>query len=48
MEIWFAKAEAVNVYAPVYVRIPTQYGMVTIWDEIRRKLTNLVNAWGDA
>lgn len=31
MEIWFAKAEAVNVYAPVYVRIPTSYGAVTIW-----------------
>ncbi len=31
MEIWFAKAESVNVYAPVYVRIPTSYGAVTIW-----------------
>ncbi|MBP1858923.1 DUF3108 domain-containing protein [Rhizobium herbae] len=31
MEIWFAKADAVNVYAPVYVRIPTSYGPVTIW-----------------
>lgn len=30
MEIWFAKSEAANVYAPVYVRIPTEYGMVTI------------------
>ncbi len=30
MEIWFAKADAANVYAPVYVRIPTQYGPVTI------------------
>jgi hypothetical protein len=30
MEIWFAKAEAMNVYAPVYVRIPTKYGTVTI------------------
>ncbi len=30
MEIWFAKADAMNVYAPVYVRIPTQYGTVTI------------------
>ncbi|MCW1412879.1 DUF3108 domain-containing protein [Rhizobium sp. 1AS11] len=30
MEIWFAKSDAANVYAPVYVRIPTQYGMVTI------------------
>ncbi|NTG42479.1 DUF3108 domain-containing protein [Rhizobium rhizogenes] len=30
MEIWFAKAEVMNVYAPVYVRIPTQYGTVTI------------------
>nr|WP_275791174.1 DUF3108 domain-containing protein [Rhizobium gei] len=31
MEIWFAKAEAVNVYAPVYVRIPTKLGPVTVW-----------------
>lgn len=31
MEIWFAKADAVNVYAPVYVKIPTSYGPVTIW-----------------
>ncbi|WP_377290656.1 DUF3108 domain-containing protein [Rhizobium sp. SG2393] len=30
MEIWFAKAEAVNVYAPVYVRIPTSLGAVTV------------------
>ncbi|MFP3545304.1 DUF3108 domain-containing protein [Rhizobium sp. BE258] len=30
MEIWFAKADAANVYAPVYVSIPTQYGTVTI------------------
>ena len=30
MEIWFAKAEGVNVYAPVYVKIPTQYGTLTI------------------
>lgn len=31
MEIWFAKAEAANVYAPVYVRIPTKLGPVTVW-----------------
>ena len=30
MEIWFAKADAVNMYAPVYVKIPTYYGIVTI------------------
>lgn len=30
MEIWFAKADAMKVYAPVYVRIPTKYGTVTI------------------
>ncbi|TCL72686.1 DUF3108 domain-containing protein [Rhizobium sp. BK251] len=30
MEIWFAKSDAANVYAPVYARIPTQYGPVTI------------------
>lgn len=31
MEIWFAKADAANVYAPVYVRIPTRLGPVTVW-----------------
>lgn len=30
MEIWFAKADAMNVYAPVYVKVPTKYGTVTI------------------
>lgn len=30
MEIWFAKAETVNVYAPVFVRIPTKLGPVTV------------------
>lgn len=30
MEIWFAKADSMNVYAPVYVRVPTKYGTVTI------------------
>ncbi|CAN7316515.1 DUF3108 domain-containing protein [Rhizobium sp. LjRoot30] len=30
MEIWFAKADPVNVYAPVYVKIPTEYGMLTV------------------
>ncbi len=30
MEIWFAKTDAANVIAPVFVRIPTQYGPVTI------------------
>jgi hypothetical protein len=30
MEIWFAKAEAANVYAPVYVQIPTRLGPVTV------------------
>ena len=30
MEIWFAKADAANVYAPVYVRIPTKLGPVTL------------------
>ena len=30
MEIWFAKAEAANVYAPVYVQIPTKLGPVTV------------------
>lgn len=31
MEIWFAKADVANVYAPVYVRIPTRLGPVTVW-----------------
>jgi hypothetical protein len=30
MEIWFAKADSVNVYAPVYARIPTKVGPVYI------------------
>jgi hypothetical protein len=30
MEIWFAKAEGANVYAPVYVQIPTKLGPVTV------------------
>jgi hypothetical protein len=30
MEIWFAKSDSMNIYAPVYVRIPTKYGTVTI------------------
>ena len=30
MEIWFAKADAANVYAPVYVQIPTRLGPVTV------------------
>lgn len=30
MEIWFAKAEAANVYAPVYARIPTKVGPVIV------------------
>lgn len=30
MEIWFAKAGDMNVYAPVYARIPTKVGQVYI------------------
>ncbi|KKX27912.1 DUF3108 domain-containing protein [Rhizobium sp. LC145] len=30
MEIWFAKAQSVNVYAPVYARIPTRMGQVYV------------------
>lgn len=30
MEIWFAKADTVAVYAPVYARIPTRLGPVTV------------------
>ncbi|WP_165216458.1 DUF3108 domain-containing protein [Affinirhizobium pseudoryzae] len=30
MEVWFAKADGVNVYAPVYARIPTKVGDVYV------------------
>lgn len=30
MEVWFAKARSVNVYAPVYARIPTRMGDVYV------------------
>jgi hypothetical protein len=30
MEVWFAKADTVNVYAPVYARIPTRIGPVYV------------------
>lgn len=30
MEVWFAKARSVNVYAPVYARIPTRMGQVYV------------------
>jgi len=30
MEIWFAKSDRLNVYAPVYITIPTKYGTVTV------------------
>lgn len=30
MEIWFAKAQSANVYAPVYARIPTKMGQVYV------------------
>lgn len=30
MEVWFAKAESANVYAPVYARIPTRMGQVYV------------------
>lgn len=30
MEIWFARAEGANVYAPVYARIPTSMGQVYV------------------
>lgn len=37
MEIWFAKAGKFKLLAPVYVRIPTQIGMLTI---SARRITN--------
>lgn len=30
IEIWFAKAGPMNVYAPVYLSVPTSYGPLTI------------------
>lgn len=30
MEVWFAKSDAVNVYAPVYIRVPTTVGDLKI------------------
>lgn len=30
MEIWFAKAAPMNVYAPVFLSVPTKYGTLTI------------------
>jgi hypothetical protein len=30
MEVWFAKAEAANVYAPIYARIPTRMGQLHV------------------
>lgn len=30
MEIWFAKSASLNVYAPVFLSVPTRYGTLTI------------------
>jgi hypothetical protein len=30
MEIWFAKSDRMNVYAPVYFSVPTRYGTLTM------------------
>jgi hypothetical protein len=30
MEIWFAKSERMNVYAPVYFSVPTKFGTLTM------------------
>jgi hypothetical protein len=30
MEIWFAKSTTMNVYAPVFLSVPTNYGTLTI------------------
>lgn len=30
MEIWFAKSGSLNVYAPVFLSVPTKYGTLTI------------------
>jgi hypothetical protein len=30
MEIWFAKSEKMNVYAPVYFSVPTRFGTLTM------------------
>jgi hypothetical protein len=30
MEIWFAKSTSLNVYAPVFLLVPTRYGTLTV------------------
>jgi hypothetical protein len=30
MEIWFAKSASLNVYAPVFLSVPTKFGTVTV------------------
>jgi hypothetical protein len=30
MEIWFAKSERMNVYAPIYFSVPTRFGTLTM------------------
>lgn len=31
IEIWFARSPSADVYAPVYARVPTKIGSVTVW-----------------
>lgn len=31
MEVWFARSPSANVFAPVYARVPTKIGAVTVW-----------------
>ena len=31
MEVWFARSPSADVFAPVYARVPTKIGSVTVW-----------------
>ncbi len=31
IEVWFARSPSADVYAPVYARVPTKIGSVTVW-----------------
>ena len=31
IEVWFARSPSAGVYAPVYARVPTKIGSVTVW-----------------
>ena len=31
IEVWFARSPSTGIYAPVYARVPTKIGSVTVW-----------------